>query len=68
MGPNAQIRRFRNTVLQLINAEPLPVEVKRLVLSEIMQAVSNKCDEEIQRESKEDQQNEQSIQPDNLAE
>ena len=68
MGPNAQIRRFRNTVLQLVNEEPLPVEVKRLVLSEIMQAVSNKCDEEIQSELKEDQQNEQSIRSDNMGE
>ena len=68
MGPNAQIRRFRNTVLQLVNAEPLPVEVKRLALAEIMQAVSNKCDEEIQNELKEEHQNEQSIQPDNLGE
>lgn len=44
MDINKQIRSFRDRVFKDINEEPLPVEVKRLVLTEIMSAVNQACD------------------------
>lgn len=32
---NSQIRQFRNSIIALTNASPLPIEVKRLVFEEV---------------------------------
>ena len=38
---NLEIHRFKETLISLINASTLPMEVKRMVLSEITMAVSD---------------------------
>lgn len=38
---NLEIHNFKETLIQLINASPLPIEVKRMALSEIVVAVND---------------------------
>lgn len=66
MGVNKQIRDFQENLLKQINQEQLPLEVKRLVLSELMKALQDACDNEVRKE--EEEENEQSIQQNKLAE
>ena len=39
-----QIRQFRDEILEKVNSTELPLEVKRLVLNEILHAVSEASD------------------------
>lgn len=39
-----EIRQFRDDLVQMINSTPIPVEVKRLVLVEVLKAVSESAD------------------------
>ena len=66
MGVNKQIRDFQENLLKQINQEQLPLEVKRLVLAELMKALQDACDNEVRKE--EEEENEQSIQQNKLAE
>jgi len=46
-----RIREFRQTVIDCINnAEDIDIEVKRLVLTEILQMVTNKAEEVLKDE------------------
>lgn len=47
---NLQIRNFQQKVLSIVNEEQLPLEVKRIVLSQILDAVSKAADEAVERE------------------
>lgn len=59
MGINKQIREYQNRLLEVVNEEQLPLEIKRLVLAEVMNAVSNAADAMVEQEE-EDMKNEQS--------
>lgn len=41
---NAQIRQFRDSIMAVTNANPLPIEIKRLVLAEVYTIISDKAD------------------------
>lgn len=56
------IMRFREKLVQDINESPLPLEVKRLVLSEIITKVEIATNEAIQKELKEEEEDGQSVQ------
>ena len=58
MGINKQIREYQKKILEVVNEEQLPLEIKRLVLAEVMNAVSNAADAMVKEE--EDMNNEQS--------
>lgn len=55
-----RIREFRQTVIDCINnAEDIDIEVKRLVLTEILQMVTNKAEEVLRDELRADRLAEQ---------
>lgn len=55
-----KIREFRQTVIDCINnAEDIDIEVKRLVLTEILQMVTNKAEEVLKDELRADRLAEQ---------
>lgn len=62
---NAEIRQFRDTLVTLINSSPIPIEVKRMVIAEISNAVSVEAERAIMQEKeqkeKENKENEQNI-------
>lgn len=47
MMDDFRIRGFRNHIIGVINEEPLPLEVKRLVLKDILDEVSVAADNSI---------------------
>ena len=51
MGVNTQIKEFQQKVLSVINQENLPVEVKRLAMVEVMQALNDAVEREIKMEA-----------------
>lgn len=50
---NLEIRQFRNSIIALTNACPLPLEVKRLVFAELLEIIQRETDAEIESERKE---------------
>lgn len=54
MGVNTQIKEFQQKVLSVINQENLPVEVKRLAMVEVMQALNDAVEREIKMEAAQD--------------
>lgn len=42
-----QIREFRGKIIQLINSEQLPMEVKRLVISDVLSELARATDDVI---------------------
>lgn len=56
---NTQIRQFRDSVIELTNASPLPIEIKRLVFSEIVLAINTEADKTIDMEKQVNNQNEE---------
>ena len=44
---NAEIRRFEDSILNLINESDLPIEVKRLVIADIFNLVVKQSDKEV---------------------
>lgn len=50
---NTQIRQFRDAIIATTNASPLPIEVKRLVFSEIQTQINMESDRIIIEEKKE---------------
>ena len=50
---NLSIRQFELTIEEFINKSELPIEVKRLVLSEIKQGIDKEADSQIILEAKE---------------
>ena len=41
---NTQIRQFRESIIAMTNACPLPIEIKRLVFSEIQTQINSESD------------------------
>lgn len=62
---NAQIRQFRDSIITLTNASALPIEVKRLVFSEIQIAINQESDKVISEERNEQKNQEYSEVNDN---
>ena len=50
---NTQIRQFRDSIIELTNASPLPIEIKRLVFAEVSVAINNEADKTILIEKQE---------------
>lgn len=50
---NTQIRQLRDAIIATTNASPLPIEVKRLVFSEIQTQINKESDRIIIEERKE---------------
>lgn len=50
---NLAIRQFKLTIEEFINQNALPIEVKRLVLSEIKQDIDKEADRQVILEAKE---------------
>lgn len=50
---NTQIRQFRDSIIAMTNANPLPIEIKRLVFAEIQTQINNEADRIIIAEQKE---------------
>lgn len=50
---NTQIRQLRDSIIAITNASPLPIEVKRLVFSEIQTQINQESDRIIIEEKKE---------------
>lgn len=49
---NTQIRQFRDSIIAITNASPLPIEVKRLVFSEVRNLIEAEADRAIAEENK----------------
>ncbi len=47
---NVKIRHFEDSILNLINASDLPMEVKRLVITDIYNLVLKQADKEVLNE------------------
>lgn len=41
---NSQIRQFRDSIIAVTNASPLPIEIKRLVFAEIQTQINSEAD------------------------
>lgn len=62
---NTQIRQLRDSIIAMINASPLPIEIKRLVFAEIQTQINNEADriiiaerKEVEKQSKETEESE----------
>ena len=44
---NLQIRKFRDSIIAMTNASPLPIEIKRLVFAEIQTQINVESDKMI---------------------
>lgn len=47
---NAEIRQFKDSIIAMTNACPLPIEVKRLVFSEVQTQILQAANETIAQE------------------
>ena len=64
---NYEIRKFQEDLVALINGAQLPIEVKRLVLENIMQSVNN-VSEQVIKQEKEQEVKADGISENNMAE
>lgn len=53
---NTQIRQFKDSIIAMTNACPLPIEVKRLVFSEIQTQIMEAANEVIANERRQAEQ------------
>ena len=73
---NLKIRVLREKLIDDLNEVEIPIEVKRLVLKEVMSAVNNAADKEIEKErealvqsmKKEGAEHAEGVQQDNVGE
>lgn len=49
---NLEIHRFKEAIINVVNMSPLPIEVKRMALSEITMAVSDASKNALEEELK----------------
>ena len=49
---NLEIRKFKETIVTMVNASPLPIEVKRMAFNEIAQAINEAANTAIMEEQK----------------
>lgn len=52
---NTQIRQFRDSIITMTNTCPLPIEIKRLVFSEIYTQINTESDRMIRAEKQEEE-------------
>lgn len=50
---NSQIRQFRDSIVAMTNANPLPIEIKRLVFTELLAQITVEADRNIMLEKQE---------------
>ena len=50
---NTEIRQFRDMLIAMTNASPLPIEVKRLVFSEVKMQIDLEAEKILQMEKEE---------------
>lgn len=55
---NTEIRQFRDSIIAMINANPLPIEIKRLVFAEIQTQINSEAEKVIFIEKSETKNNE----------
>lgn len=55
---NTEIRQFRDSIIAMINANPLPIEIKRLVFAEIQTQINSEAERVIFIEKSETNNNE----------
>ena len=63
---NTQIRQFRDSIIAMTNANPLPIEIKRLVFAEIQTQINAESDkiiiverQEAEKQNKETEESEE---------
>lgn len=59
---NTEIRKFRDSLVSMVNASPLPIEIKRLVFGEIQSQINAESDRIIiaeRQKSQEEKENEE---------
>lgn len=49
---NLEIRRFKETIVTMVNASPLPIEVKRMAFNEVAQAINDAANTAVMEEQK----------------
>lgn len=49
---NLEIRRFKETIVTMVNASPLPIEVKRMAFNEVAQAINDAANAAVMEEQK----------------
>lgn len=60
---NTEIRQFRNSIITMTNASPLPIEIKRLVFSEVMTKIESESDKIIMAEQKQSEKDTEESKP-----
>lgn len=63
-----QIRAFKNTIIDFMNKSPLATEVKRLVLSELLQETTRVVDNDIRAQIQSIQKEKENSDPENSPE
>lgn len=63
-----QVRAFKNSIIEFMNKSPLATEVKRLVLSEILQETTKLVDNDIRVQIKSLQETKENSNPENSPE
>lgn len=59
---NLIIRQLKVTIIEILKSSSLSIEIKRLILSEILSEIGKQADEEIIKESKEVEKNGEDLQ------
>lgn len=57
---NTEIRQFRDMLIAMTNASPLPIEIKRLVFSEVKMQIDLETEKILQMEKEESKKEEES--------
>lgn len=63
-----QVRAFKNSIIEFMNKSPLATEIKRLVLSEILQETTKLVDNDIRVQIKSLQETKENSDPENSPE
>lgn len=59
MAINTEIVQFQQSIVALINLSPLPIEVKRLAVSEVLNNIVEARNQVIQQERQQEQKSEE---------
>lgn len=50
MGVNLQIRNLKKEIVRILNSTPIPIEVKRMVVNEVLIEINQLTENQIQQE------------------
>ena len=50
MGDNLKIRKLKKDLADVLNSSMLPIEVKRIIMADLLNDVTNLADNEVQKE------------------